>query len=193
MIGYMDFEEVRTHACAGLDANIQLFVQRREEITENSQDHYPCLWQIKNRPCDPVLNALAEMPLSPQQLMQILKDTGGQEGVPLGRLPSSEQLNLSTVKHPDILVRRLACLELPHTRFADLPDRWQHAELVEKVIQHRRNAVNNSAERPASVTEGDVKKVLQDFAIDAFSARINKQWLWQVLNISPKKKTILST
>ena len=114
------------YARAGLDANIQPFVQGSEEVTERcSQDDYPCLWQIKNRPFDPVLNGLAEMPPSPQQLMQNLIDTGGQGGVPLGRLPSPEQLNLSTVKHPDIFVRRLACLELPDTRFADLPNTWQ--------------------------------------------------------------------
>ena len=185
----MNFEEVLTHACAGLDANIQPFVQGREEVTERcSQDDYPCLWQIKNRPCDPVLNGLAEMPLSPQQLMQNLIDTGGQGGVPLGRLPSPEQLNLPTVKHPDVFVRRLACLELPDTRFADLPDTWQHAELVEKVMQHRRSAADNSAERPARITEGDIKKVLQDFSTDTFSNEVNKQWLLQVLKIFPQNR-----
>ena len=158
----MDFEEVRTHACAALDANIQAFVQEREEIAESSQDKYPCLWKNKNRPHDPVVNSLAEMPLSPQQLMQNLIDTGGREGVPFGRLPSPAQLKLSTVKHPDVFVRRLACLELPHTRFADLPDTWQHAELVEKVIRHRRNTADNSAERPVPIAEGDVKHVLQN-------------------------------
>ena len=34
----MDLEEVVTHACAGLDANIQPFVLGREEVTESSQD-----------------------------------------------------------------------------------------------------------------------------------------------------------
>ena len=40
---------------------------------------------------------MAEMPLSPQSLMENLIETGGQAGVPLGRLPSPEQLKLSTV------------------------------------------------------------------------------------------------
>ena len=78
------FQEATTHACAGLDADIQVFVKTREEIEESSRDDYPCLWEIKNRPLDPVLNSLPEMPLSLQQLMEILIDTGGQGGVPFG-------------------------------------------------------------------------------------------------------------
>ena len=125
-------------ASAQLDARIHDFVMPRDEINENTQGQYPCLWEIKNRRHDPVLNSLPEMPMSPSQLMKTLKDTRGETGVPFGRLPTQEQFERVSAMASDLFVRRLVCLELPHVRFADLPAESRHADLIGKVVEHRR-------------------------------------------------------
>ncbi len=76
----------------------------------------------------------------------------GEAGAPLGRLPTPKQLNLPTVKHPDVFIRMLVCLELPHARFADLPFSLQHAELMAMVVQHRHGVSESSAAQPALIT-----------------------------------------
>ena len=83
-------------ASAELDARIHDFVMPIDEINENAQHLYPCLWEIKSRRHDAVRNSLPEMPISPGQLMQTLKNTRGQTGVPFGRLPTKEQLEKVT-------------------------------------------------------------------------------------------------
>ena len=57
-------------ASAQLDARIHDFVMPRDEVNENTRGLYPCLWEIKNRRHDAVLNSLPEMPMSPSQLMK---------------------------------------------------------------------------------------------------------------------------
>ena len=88
---YQDFAEMTAQACAQLDARICDFVMRRHEINENTKGQYPHLWEIKNRSHDAVLNGLPKMPTSPEQLMKMLRDTRGEAGVPLGRLPTQEE------------------------------------------------------------------------------------------------------
>ena len=176
-----DRAELTAHASAELDARIYDFVLPREDIDDTTQELYPRLWEIKNRPCDAVLNSLPEMPMSPEQLMQTLKNTRGETGAPFGRLPTREQLKNVTAMPPDLLVRRLVCLELPHVRFADLPD--------EKVVKHRRSVSDSRAARPALITETDIRRALHDFATDEFSNEINKRWLHDVLKVPPKNRT----
>ena len=80
----------------------------------------------------------------------------------------------------------LACLELPNTRYVDLPPRRQHAKLIDKVMQHRHSAAEARAAQPSLITAGSVKDVLQEFASDPSSAHANKRWLLDVLNV-PKE------
>ena len=181
-----DRAEVTTHASAELDARIHDFVLPMDEIDDTTQELYPCLWECKNRPHDAVLDSLLAMPMSPEQLMQTLKDTRGETGAPFGRLPTRKQLKEVTAMPPDLLVRRLVCLELPHVRFADLPDESRHAELIEKVVGHRRSVSDSRAAQPACITETDITKALHDFATDDFSNKVNKRWLHKVLNVQQR-------
>ena len=173
------------HASAQLDARIHDFVMPRDEVNENTRVLYPCLWEIKNRRHDAVLNSLPEMPMSPGQLMKTLKDTRGETGVPFGRLPTKEQFEKVSAMAPDLFVRRLICLELPHVRFADLPDESRHADLIEKVVEHRRIA----AQRAELVTETDIITALTNFAKDDFSWCVSKRWLHDLLKVPAKKRT----
>ena len=91
---------------------------------------YPCLWEVKNRPRNAVLNSLPEMPMSLEQLMQTLKNTRGETGAPFGRLPTQEQFKQLTAMPPDLFVRRLVCLELPHIRFARMT-----ADFISQVVE----------------------------------------------------------
>ena len=50
-------------------------------------DDYPCLWELKNREHDPLLNGLPEMPRSPHELFEILNDVEASASTPFGRLP----------------------------------------------------------------------------------------------------------
>ena len=77
----------------------------------------------------------------------------------------------------------LVSVELPQHRFADLPTTDHHAELIDKVVQHRSNAAEASAAQPACITAGDVKEVLQEFSSDPFSRHANKRWLLDVLKV----------
>jgi len=172
-------------ASAQLDARIRDFVMPRHEINENTQGQYPYLWEIKNRRHDAVLNSLPEMPMSPEQLMQTLRDTRGETGVPFGRLPTQAEFQKLSAMAPDLFVKRLVCLELPDVRFADLPDESRHADLIEKVVEHRRIA----AQRAEPVTETDIITALTNFATDDFSAWVNKRWLHDLLKVPAKKRT----
>ena len=172
-------------ASAELDARIHDFVMPRDEVNENTRGLYPCLWEIKNRRRDAVLNSLPEMPMSPGQLIQTLKDTRGETGVPFGRLPTKEQFEKTSAMAPDLFVKRLVCLELPQVRFADLPDESRHADLVEKVVEHRRIA----ARRAELVTETDIRTALTNFATDDFSGWVHKRWLHDLLKVPAKNRT----
>ena len=88
---------------------------------------------------------------------------------------------------PEYFVRMLACLELPSLQFVDLPIPKHHTELIDKVVQHRSNAVDASAGQPADIRASDIKDTLQAFADDPYSAYAKKRWLWNVLKV-PKKK-----
>ena len=63
------------------------FLQARDEIEESNMDQYPCLWELKNREHDAVLNGLPEMPRSPHELFEILNDAEASASTPFGRLP----------------------------------------------------------------------------------------------------------
>ena len=179
-----DCAEMTAQASAKLDARINDFVIQRDEVNENTQGLYPCLWEIKNRRHDAVLNSLPEMPISPGQLMKTLKDTRGETGVPFGRLPTHEQFQSVSAMAPDLFVKRLVCLELPHVRFADLPDESRHADLIEKVVEHRRIA----AQRAELVTETNIRTALANFATDDFSGFVNKRWLHDLLKVPAKNR-----
>ena len=182
---YQDCAEMTAQASAQLDARIHDFVMPRDEVNENTRGLYPCLWEIKNRRHDAVLNSLPEMPMSPEQLMQTLKDTRGETGVPFGRLPTQDQLKKVTAMPPDLFVQRLVCLELPHVRFADLPDESRHAELIEQVVEHRRIGARHAE----LITETDIRTALHDFATDDFSNGVNKRWLHILLKVPPENRT----
>ena len=63
------------------------FLQARDEIEESNMDQYPCLWELKNREHDALLNGLTEMPRSPHELFEILNDAEASASAPFGRLP----------------------------------------------------------------------------------------------------------
>ena len=100
-------------------------------------------------------------------------------------MPTQEQFEKVSAMAPDLFVRRLICLELPHVRFADLPDESRHADLIEKVVEHRRIA----AQRAELVTETDIITALTNFAKDDFSWCVSKRWLHDLLKVPAKKRT----
>ena len=59
------------------------FLAHRTDIKE---DTYPQLWELLSAAEDAGLNSLPEMELSPEKLMQMLKDTKGENGAPFGCL-----------------------------------------------------------------------------------------------------------
>ena len=160
-------EQDRTHvsltACYALQDKVLQFVQAREEIDEATKELYPFLWELKIRPHDAVLNGLPDVPKSPHELIQALKDTGASAGAPFGRLPMGAQVKTPFLEHSFYFVRMLACLELPNLRFGDLPNTSQCAELIDIVVQHRSDVAETRAAQPLSIAAGDVKDVLLEF------------------------------
>ena len=75
---YQNCAYMTLHACEGLLERATRFVETRDEIDEAA---HPCLWKPKHPEHDAVLNSLPEMPRSPQQRMQALKDTSGETGI----------------------------------------------------------------------------------------------------------------
>ena len=177
-------------ACYALEEKLQQFLQAREDIQEQHQESYACLWDLKQRAHNAVVNMLPDMPGSPHQLVQALKESGLAAGVPFGRLPIGAYGKPRFLKHAFYFVRMLACVEL-QVRIADLPNLAQHAELVEKIVQHRSDAKEagdtTAGTAVVPITAGDAKEVLQEFASDSFNACGNKRWLWHVLKV-PKDK-----
>jgi len=182
-----DWMHVSLTACYALEEKVIQFLQAYENIEEASKDCYACLWELKSRPHDAVLNSLPDMPRSPHELIQALKDTGASASAPFGRLPIGAQVQPVFLRHSFYFVRMLVCLELPNVRFTDLPNTSQHADLIDKVVQHRRKVAESRAAQPALITASDVKDVLQKFSSDRFSSHANKRWILDVLNV-PKQK-----
>jgi hypothetical protein len=145
---YQNFTEVWVIACQALEEKVVTFMAHRTDIEEGT---YPQLWELLSEAQDAA--SVPEMALSPEKLMQLLKDTKGENGAPFGRLPPS-----TLASHPNVFVRRLVCLELPEATYADLPHK--HVDLIDKVVQHRRCRASDSAEQPALITASDVKKDL---------------------------------
>ena len=131
------------------------------------------------------------MPRSPHELIQALKDTGASASAPFGRLPIGAQVQPVFLRHSFYFVRMLVCLELPNVRFTDLPNTSQHADLIDKVVQHRRKVAESRAAQPALITASDVKDVLRKFSSDLFSSHANKRWLLDVLNVPKYPKYLL--
>ena len=185
-----DRTQVTLVACYALEEKLQQFLQAREDIQEQHQESYACLWDLKQRAHNAVVNMLPDMPGSPHQLVQALKESGLAAGVPFGRLPIGAYGKPRFLKHAFYFVRMLACVEL-QVRIADLPNLAQHAELVEKIVQHRSDAKEagdtTAGTAVVPITAGDAKEVLQEFASDSFNACGNKRWLWHVLKV-PKDK-----
>ena len=125
---------------------------------------------------DAALNSLPEMALSPEKLMQMLKDTKGENGSPFGRWPPP-----TLASWPNVFVRRLVCLELPKTFYADLPDRL--VDLIVNVVQHRRSKASDGAGQPAMITAPDISKILCDFAEEPWSNATKKRRLLDVLKV----------
>ena len=186
--GWQDYTHVSMTTSFALERQALQFVQSIDEIEEGSMDDYPCLWELKNREHDALLNGLPDMPRSPQQLFEMLKDTEASASTPFGRLPAGAQAEPPFRKCPEYFVRMLACVELPNLRpLEDLPIPKHHAELIDKVVQHRSNAADASAGQPAHITASDIKDTLQDFSNDSYSCYAKKRWLWDVLKV-PKEQ-----
>ena len=186
--GWQDYTHVSMTTSFALERQALQFVQAIDEIEEGSMDAYPCLWELKNREHDALLNGLPDMPRSPQQLFEMLKDTEASASTPFGRLPAGAQAEPPFRKCPEYFVRMLACVELPNLRpLEDLPIPKHHAELIDKVVQHRSNAADASAGQPAHITASDIKDTLQDFSNDSYSCYAKKRWLWDVLKV-PKEQ-----
>ena len=86
--GYQNLEELWVVACQKLRTQIATFVELHTDIV--NEDLYPLLCRVQKAGQDAVLNTLPEMPVSPDQLMQVLKDTRGENGAPFGRMPLPE-------------------------------------------------------------------------------------------------------
>ena len=82
-----DFTHVSLTASMVVERQARHFLQARDEIEESNMDQYPCLWELKNREHDAVLNGLPEMPRSPHELFEILNDAEASASTPFGRLP----------------------------------------------------------------------------------------------------------
>ena len=67
-----NFNEVWVIACQALEEKIVAFLAHRTDIKE---DAYPQLWELLSAAEDAALNSLPEMALSPETLMQMLKET----------------------------------------------------------------------------------------------------------------------
>ena len=83
---YQDQNEVWIIACQALEETIVAFLASRTDIDSTT---YPQLWELLSAAEDAALNSLPEMATSPEKLMQTLKETKGENGVPFGRWPSS--------------------------------------------------------------------------------------------------------
>jgi len=81
------FTHVSLTASMVVERQARQFLQARDEIEECNMDQYPCLWELKNREHDAVLNGLPEMPRSPHELFEILNDAEASASTPFGRLP----------------------------------------------------------------------------------------------------------
>ena len=186
--GWQDYTHVSMTTSFVLERQALQFVQAIDEIEEGSMDDYPCLWELKHREHDALLNGLPDMPRSPQELFEMLKDTEASASTPFGRLPAGAQAEPPFRKCPEYFVRMLACVELPNLRpLEDLPIPKHHAELIDKVVQHRSNAADASAGQPAHITASDIKDTLQAFSNDSYSCYAKKRWLWDVLKV-PKEQ-----
>ena len=118
---YQDRTHVCLTACYEVERQARQFVQAIEEIDESRSGAYPCLWELKNRQNDVVLNGLPDMPKSPHELFESLLDTEASASIPFGRLPLGKHAELPFLKCPEYFVRMLACLQLPNRQFVDLP------------------------------------------------------------------------
>ena len=162
-------------ACYALQKMVSQFLQTKE-IKEANKELYACLWELKSRPHDAVLNSLPNMPRSPHELIQALKDNDPSAGAPFGRSPEEEQDKPMFLKHSFYFVRMLASLELPnYLPLADLPTLFEEAELIKQITHHRSNAADVSTAQPALITAGDIKEVLQAFTSDPFSSYAKKK------------------
>ena len=84
---YQDYTHVSLVASMAVERQARHFLQARDEIEESNMDQYPCLWELKNREHDALLNGLPEMPRSPHELFEILNDVEASASAPFGRLP----------------------------------------------------------------------------------------------------------
>ena len=82
-----DYTHVSFTASMVVERQARHFLQARDEIEESNMDQYPCLWELKNREHDALLNGLHEMPRSPHELFEILNDVEASASAPFGRLP----------------------------------------------------------------------------------------------------------
>ena len=82
-----DYTHVSFTASMVVERQARQLVQAIDVIKESSMDRYPCLWELKNRQQDAVLNGLPEMPRSPHEFFEILNDAEASASTPFGRLP----------------------------------------------------------------------------------------------------------
>ena len=82
-----DYTHVSLTASMVVERHARHLLQARDEIEESNMDQYPCLWELKNREHDALLNGLTEMPRSPHELFEILNDVEASASAPFGRLP----------------------------------------------------------------------------------------------------------
>ena len=84
---YQDYTHVSLVASMAVERQARHFLQAREEIEESNRDQYPCLWELKNREHDALLNGLPEMPRSPHELFETLNDVEASASTSFGRFP----------------------------------------------------------------------------------------------------------
>ena len=183
-----DYTHVSMAASFVVERQALQCVQAIDEIQESRMLDFPYLWKLKKRQNDAVVNGLPGMPKSHHELFENLKDTGVATITPFGLLPTGEQAPQPLRKCPEYFLRMLACLEMPNLRpLEDLPTPGDHTGLINRVVQHRAAASEQTDGDGGRIASGDIKQTLQDFCNDPFSAYAKKRWLCDVLKV-PKEK-----
>ena len=83
-----NYAHVTVNLCEGFREKVIEILERCDEVKEDNQDEYPCLWEMKLGSHDAELNSLLQMPASAQKLMEASKNTQGETGTPFERLPT---------------------------------------------------------------------------------------------------------
>ena len=186
---HQDYTHASLTACYSWERKVMQFAETLNEMQQTCIDDYPCLWELRNRKRDAMLrHALFDMPRSSHELFQLLNNREAAASTPFGRLPAGVHIEQQYFKMPEYFVRMLACLELPDAQFWELPIPVHHTELIDKVVQHRTCAAEDSAAQPALIRASEITEILMAFSSDPYSDYAKKRWLWDVLKVPRKKR-----